>query len=248
MARTGGKWQKEATLPMKAAADAVLRPEQAEYLDSLVRSGVRGLAALAGTRPDQGSDPLLARMEARAAERRYPISDPEVAILLSVLVRIARPKLIVELGTNIGYGAIVMGRAADDGARIITVEANEALVSEARGFIGEAGLSQRVEVRHAKALEELGRITESIDLLYVDCVKEEYPRYLEVGAPKLAPRGLVVADNALWMGQVASAKPDPRERERAEALRAFNLAVVSRSDLCGVVLPLGDGVALAVKV
>lgn len=234
---------------MKAALDAILRPEQAAYLDTLVRSGERGLAALAGTAPDdRGKDPLLARMEARAAERRYPISDPEVAILLSVLVRIARPKLIVELGTNIGYGAIVMARAAGEGPRVITVEANEALVAEARGFIGEAGLSRQVEVRHAKALDELARIAEPIDLLYVDCVKEEYPRYLEVAAPKLAPRGLVVADNALWMGQVASGQPDPRERERAEALRAFNLAVVSRPDLCGLVLPLGDGVALAVKV
>jgi predicted O-methyltransferase YrrM len=233
---------------MKVAADAILRPEQAAYLDALHRKGLAALAVLAGVAPVDGRDPLLARMEARAAERRYPISDPEVACLLSIVVRLAQPRTLVELGTNIGYGAIVMARAAGEGARVVTIEANADLVAEARAYIGEAGLSQRIEVRHGKAVEELERVPAPIDLLYVDCVKEEYPRYLQIAAPKLAPRGVIVADNALWMGQVARETPDPRERERAEALRAFNLAVVSHPDLCGVVLPLGDGVALAVKI
>ncbi len=232
---------------MKAAADAILRPEQATYLDALHRKGLGALAALAGVAPVDGRDPLLARMEARAAERRYPISDPEVAALLTILVRIAQPRRVVELGTNIGYGAIVMARAAGEGARVITIEANADLVAEARGFIGEAGLSDRIEVRHGKAIPELERLSTPIDLLYVDCVKEEYGRYLEIAVPKLSPRGLVVADNALWMGQVAREKPDASERERAEALRAFNEAVVTNPHLCGVVLPIGDGVALGVK-
>jgi predicted O-methyltransferase YrrM len=237
---------------MKAAADAILRPEQADYLDGLHHKSLAALAKLAGTAPTVGDrggrDPLLAKMEARAAERRYPISDPEVACLLSILVRLGQPKVIVELGTNIGYGAIVMARAAGPGARVVTVEYSADLVAEARGYIGEAGLSERVEVRHGKAIEELEKMSGPIDFVYIDCVKEEYPRYLAIAAPKLAPRGLVVADNALWMGQVALDEPDPKERERAQALGAFNLAVVSRPDLCGVVLPLGDGVALAVKI
>jgi predicted O-methyltransferase YrrM len=233
---------------MKASSDAILRPEQASYLDALHEKGARALAALAGAAPVEGRDPLLARMEARAAERRYPISDPEVACFLSILARLAQPRVIVELGTNIGYGAIVLARAAGAQARVVTIEASADLVTEARGYIKEAGLSQRIEVRHGKAIEELEKVTDPIDLLYVDCVKEEYPRYLEIAAPKLAPRGVVVADNALWMGQVAREKPEPKERERAEALRAFNLAVVTRPELCGVVLPLGDGVALAIKI
>lgn len=233
---------------MKAAADAIVRSEQAHYLDALHQKSVRALAVMAGVEPVDGREPLLARMEARAAERGYPISDPEVACLLAILARLAQPKYIVELGTNIGYGAIVLARAAGERARVLTVEANPGLVEEARGYIREAGLSQRIEVRHGTAIAELERVTDPIDLLYVDCVKEEYPRYLELAAPKLAPRGLVVADNALWMGQVARATPDERERERAAALGAFNLAVATRPDLCGVVLPLGDGVALAVKI
>ena len=164
---------------MKQAYDAILRPEQAAYLDALNGAGLRALAALAGVAPVDGRDPLLAKMEARAAAKHYPISDPEVAAFLSVVARIARPKLVVELGTNIGYGAIVLARAAGPEARVVTIEYSAEIAAEARGFIAEAGLADRVEVRLGTALEGLGKIAGPIDLLYVDCVKEEYPRYLE---------------------------------------------------------------------
>jgi caffeoyl-CoA O-methyltransferase len=239
---------------MKRAADAILRTEQASYLDALHGKGQRALAALAGTLPALAAqaaalerDPLLARMEARAAERRYPISDPEVACFLSIVARMAAPKVVFELGTNIGYGAIVLARAAGEGARVVTVEYSPELVVEARGFIREAGLAGRIEVRQGTAIEELQRFSDPIDLLYVDCVKEEYPRYLEIAVPKLSARGVIVADNTLWMGEVAQTRNE-KERVRAEALGAFNTALVTRPELCGVVLPLGDGVGFAVRI
>jgi len=234
---------------MKHAPDAILRTEQATYLDALHGTSVRALAALARATPDaSGRDPLLAKMEARAAERGYPISDPEVACLLSIVARLARPKLVVELGANIGYGAIVLARAAGEAARVVTIEYRSDLVEEARGYVAEAGLSERIEVRHGMAIPELEKIAGPIDLLYVDCVKEEYPRYLEIALPKLSERAVVVADNVLWSGHVARESPPDGEKERAAALRAFNLALVSRPELCGVVLPLGDGVGLAVRI
>jgi predicted O-methyltransferase YrrM len=233
---------------MKQASDAILRPEQAGYLEGLHASSVRALATLAGVSPVDGRDPLLAKMEARAAERGYPISDPEVACLLAIVARVARPKLVVELGTNIGYGAIVMARAAGEGATVKTIEYNPDLVEEARGFIAEAGLSERVQVIHGKAIPELEKIEGPIDLVYVDCVKEEFERYLEIAVPKLSSRGVILADNVLWGGTVAQKQPPDSEKARVGALRAFNRALVSRPDLCGVVLPMGDGVGFATKI
>ncbi|HEY1693227.1 MAG TPA: O-methyltransferase [Polyangiaceae bacterium] len=232
---------------MKHAADAILRTEQADYLEALNGAGIAALAAMARVAPVHGREPLLAKMEARAAERGYPISDPEVASFLAIVTRLRQPRLVVELGANIGYGAIVMARAAGEGSRVVTIEYRQDLVEEARGFVAEAGLSPRIEVRQGLALAELEKIDEPIDLLYVDCVKEEYPQYLALGAPRLAERGVLVADNVLWRGQVAHESPPETEKARAAALREFNLALVSRPDLCGVVLPLGDGVAFAVK-
>ncbi|HEY2516641.1 MAG TPA: O-methyltransferase [Polyangiaceae bacterium] len=217
---------------MKARSDAVLRPEQATYLEAL----------------EPARDPLLAKMEALADERHLPISDPEVATFLAVTVAARAPRLVVELGTNIGYGSIVMARAAGPGTQVITIELASQHVQTARAFIEEAGLSDRIEVRQGAALAELEKIDLPIDLAYVDCVKEEYPQYLELLIPRLAPRGVIIADNVLWRGLVAGGGPVPEtERERVDALRAFNLAIVQHPQLTGVVLPLGDGVAYATK-
>lgn len=233
---------------MKSSSDAILRPEQATYLDALHGTSVRALAAMARVAAVDGRDPLLARMEARAADRGYPISDPEVACVLSIVARLAQPRLVVELGANIGYGAIVLARAAGEQARVVTVEYQAELVKEARGYVEEAGLSSRVEVRHGLALAELEKIEGPIDLIYIDCVKEEYPRYLELAVPKLSARGVILADNVLWRGTVAHESPPESETERTRALREFNLALVSRPELCGVVLPLGDGLGFAVRI
>ena len=232
---------------MKRASDAILRTAQADYLDALHANSARAMATMARAVPVHGRDPLLAKMEARAAERGYPISDPEVASFLAIVARIAQPRLVVEVGTNIGYGAIVLARAAE-GARVVTLEYSAELVAEARGYIAEAGLSERIEVRHGLAIAELEKIAGPIDLLYVDCVKEEYVRYLEIAAPKLGPRGVILADNVMWGGHVAHESPPDGERAKARALGEFNLALVSRPDLCAVVLPLGDGIAFAVRI
>jgi predicted O-methyltransferase YrrM len=216
---------------VKAAADAILHPEQATYLASLERP----------------RDPLLARMEKLAAEKGLPISDPEVASFLAVTARARAPRLVVELGTNIGYGAIVLARAAGPQAKVITIEYSEEHCRTARGFIREAGLDSRIEVVEGKAIPELEKIKGPIDMAYVDCVKEEYVRYLELLVPRLGERGVIVADNVLWRGDVARPDAAGSDTLRARALGAFNEALVHHPELRGVILPLGDGVAYAVK-
>jgi predicted O-methyltransferase YrrM len=216
---------------MKAKADAILRPEQAAYLVSL----------------ENPRDPLLAKMEKLAAERGLPISDPEVASFLAVTARARAPRLIVELGTNIGYGSIVLAQAAGPEAKVVTIEYSEEHCKTARGFIREAGLASRIEVIEGKAIPELEKMKGPIDMAYVDCVKEEYVRYLELLVPRLADRGVIVADNVLWRGDVARPEAPGADTLRAHALGAFNEALVRHPELRGVVLPLGDGVAYAVR-
>lgn len=218
---------------MKHAVDAILKPEQAAYLEEI----------------EPARDALLAEMERYASERRQPISDPEVASFLAVATRAAAPRRIVEVGTNIGYGAIVLARAAGPEARVTTIENDQETCDVARGFIARAGLEARVTVLHADALAALATLEGEIDLAYIDCVKEHYPAYLDLVLPKLSARGVVIADNVLWRGLVATeGDPPASELGRVQALRTFNHAVVSDSRLRGVILPLGDGVAYAVRV
>jgi caffeoyl-CoA O-methyltransferase len=218
---------------MKDAADALVMPETATYLGSIA----------------QPRDPLLAEMEAYAKEKRQPISDPEVADFLAITARARGAKSIVEVGTNIGYGAITLARAAGPDAKVITIENDNAMVEVARGFIERAGLANQIEVRHADALAALAMLTSSIDLVYIDCVKEHYPAYLDLLVPKLSAHGVLIADNVLWKGHVAREDADvpAHEKGRVQALRTFNHAIVTDSRLHGVILPHGDGLAYAVR-
>lgn len=217
---------------MKNSPDAILKPEQARYLE--------------GIEPPR--DPLLTEMEAYAHEHRQPISDPEVASFLAVVARSSGARTIVEVGTNIGYGAIVLARAAGPSAKVITIDNDPAICEVARGFIAKAGLADRIEVRVNDALAELALVTTPIDLVYIDCVKEHYPAYLDLVLPKLSERGVIVADNVLWYGFVAAEDVPAHEVGRVSALRTFNHALVTDARLRGVILPLGDGVAYAVRV
>lgn len=218
---------------MKEAADAILKPEQAAYLE--------------GIEPPR--DALLMEMEAYARENHEPISDPEVGSFLAVTARLAAPKMIVEVGTNIGYGAIVLARAAGPSAKVVTIELSAKMVEVARQFIERAGLSSQIEVRQADALAALAVLPGEIDLVYIDCVKEHYPAYLDLVLPKLSAKGVLIADNVLWKGLVAQTGEVPaHEVGRVQALKTFNHAIVSDTRLRGVILPLGDGVAYAARV
>lgn len=218
---------------MKQGPDLILHAEQAAYLDRTVPA----------------RDPLLARMEAFAAEHDHPISDPEVGNLLTAVTRMRAPRRIVEVGANIGYGAIVLGRAAlerDPAAKVVSIEKNPETCAVARRYVEEAGLSASVEVVLGDALEVLAGLEGTVDLAYLDCVKEDYPRYLDLLLPRLARGSVVVADNVLWKGLVA--KPDSevpaKEMPRVAALREHNRRIVA-PPFAGVILPLGDGIALA---
>jgi predicted O-methyltransferase YrrM len=216
---------------VKSRTEAILRAEQAQYLSAL----------------EPARDPLLRKIEAYASEHGCPISDPEVASFLAITTAGRRPKLVVELGTNIGYGAIVLSRAAGPAAKIVTIELAHDLCAIARGYVEEAGLSAHVEVRQGDALAEIDKIDQPIDLAYVDCVKEEYALYFDKLVPRLSPGAILVADNVLWRGLVAAEGVPHAEKVRVEALRDFNRRVVTDPRVRGVILPLGDGVAYAVK-
>jgi len=214
---------------MKHGWASILRPEQEGYLDRLL--------------PPR--DPLLREMEERAGREDIPISDPEVGRLLSILARSAGARRILEIGAAIGYGAVWLARGAPE-ARVQSVDINPERLAVARQYLERAGLADRVELIEGKALEVIQRLDGPFDLVYVDAVKTEYRRYLDLVVPKLRVGGLIVCDNLLWGGEVAA--PGEEENRDADALRAFNGYLMMHPQLQAVVLPLGDGVGLATKI
>ena len=211
---------------MKDRADAILRPEQAEYLDMLLPP----------------SDPLLAEMERLAAERGIPISDPEVGRLLELLARSCGPSRILEIGTAIGYGALCLARGAP-GATVVSLDRDPAIQAEAMTWLERGGVADRVDLRCGEALELLPELEGQFRLAYVDADKRQLRRFLDLLLPKLEVGGLVVIDNLLWKGWVAGDETD----DETEAIRAFNGYLMMHPQLRAVLLPLGDGVGLAAK-
>ncbi|MCM2314096.1 MAG: O-methyltransferase [Thermoanaerobaculia bacterium] len=215
---------------MKAGVDAILRRAQAEYLDSLL--------------PE--SDALLALMERVAADDGHPIADREVAQLMRVVLATSAPKRILEIGTNIGYSVVVMGRACPD-ARIETIEIDGATLRSAEEFARQAGIADRVTFHHGAALEVLSRIDGPWDFVFIDCVKTEYSGYLDAVSDRLAPGAVVFVDNLLWGGQVAEGAKSDDQRASTDALRAFNQRFVSDPNFVATIVAVGDGVGIAVK-
>jgi len=211
---------------MKDRLDAILQREQAKYLENLLPS----------------RDALLARMEGFAAENNHPIADPEVAQLMRVLIRAKQPRRIIEVGTNIGYSVIVMGRECDRDATIETIELDRETLRTAREFVAEAALPCRVAFHEGAALEVLPRLEGPFDLAFIDCVKTEYGDYLDLLLPRLSPGALIVCDNLLWKGWVARGVHDAS----TDALRTFNARITSDSRLLTTILPVGDGTGLSI--
>lgn len=215
---------------MKHRNGEILKPHQEVYLERLL--------------PPR--EPILREMEDMAAREKIPISDPEVGRTLSILARATGARVILEVGTAIGYGTLCLARGAAE-ARVFTIDNNPQRLATARGFLERAGVIDRVELIEGVALEILPRLEGPLDLVYIDAVKTEYRRYLDLLLPKVRVGGLLVCDNLLWGGLVADPPDDEPEEEETRALRAFNAYLMMHPQLQSVVLPVGDGLGLATK-
>jgi caffeoyl-CoA O-methyltransferase len=217
---------------MKARVDAILRPEQAEYLERLTPENVG----------------LLAEMEAYAAEHRVPIADREVARFLEITARSIQARRVLEIGMAIGYSVVHIARSLPPDGEVVTIEPSEEMIARSEDYLGRAGLRGRVRIERGRALEVLPRLGGTFDMVFLDAVKEEYAQYLELSLPLLRVGGVVIADNLLWGGQVAGEIREPNQTASTQALREFNQLFVRHPQLLSVVLPLGDGLGYGVKV
>jgi predicted O-methyltransferase YrrM len=211
---------------MKRRADAILKRSQAEYLERL----------------NSPRDPLLTRIEDFAAENKHPIADPEVGQLLRILVKVKKPRHILEVGTNIGYSVIVMARECGKDAVLETIEIDPEILATAKGFVAQAKLACEVRFHNEAALEVIPGLKGPFDFIFIDCVKTEYEKYLDGLLPKLERGAVIVCDNLLWGGAVAEGKRDAN----TNALSKFNNRITNDPRLTTVILPLGDGTGISV--
>jgi predicted O-methyltransferase YrrM len=185
-------------------------------------------------------------MEQYAAEHRVPIADREVALFLEITARAIKAERILEVGMAIGYSVIHLARALPDDGVLVTIDPSDEMIRASEGYLERAGLRQRVRIERGKALDVIPALNETFDLLFIDAMKDEYVGYLELALPKLRTGGVVIVDNLLWGGRVAT-EPDSADRDTG-ALQEFNKKFMTHSQLRAVILSVGDGLGYAVKI
>jgi caffeoyl-CoA O-methyltransferase len=189
-------------------------------------------------------DEVLVEMEAAAAKRDIPIVGPAVGRILHQLALMTDSKNVFEMGSAIGYSTIWWARAVGKGGRVFYTDGDRKNADEARGYFQRAGVADRISVHVGDALELLSEQKQQFDIVFCDLDKEDYPRALRLALPKLRNGGLFVADNVLWSGKVAQEDADEAS---TKAIQELNRLLYTSSELFTTILPIRDGLAVAIK-
>ena len=187
---------------------------------------------------------VLAEIERQADERDIPIVGPAVGRLLLQYAQLINAKTVFEMGSAVGYSTIWWAMAVGDGGRVHYTDGSRKNADEARGYFERAGVADRIRVNVGDALELLSEEKGEFDIIFNDVDKEDYPRVFRLAIPRLRKGGLFVTDNVLWSGKIADHKIAD---STTKAIREFNQMLYNSPGLFTTILPLRDGVAVAVK-
>lgn len=189
-------------------------------------------------------DEVLTEMEAYATEHHIPIVGPAVARVLRQLAFMINAKTVFELGSAIGYSTIWWAQAVGDKGRVIYTDGDRKNAERARGYFGRVGVTNRITIHTGDALEFLSEQKQEFDIIFNDVDKEDYPRVLRLIAPRLRKGGLFITDNVLWSGRVAQKNPTDAS---TKAILEFNRKLYDSKDFDTTILPIRDGLAVALK-
>ncbi len=190
-------------------------------------------------------DPLLAEMEAYAAEHNVPIAGAETSALLAMLARGCDAHRVLEIGMAIGYTALQLARVLPADGKVVSLEIDPNMAAIARGFLKRDPAGRRVEVIRGDAKETIVRLQEAFDLVFIDAEKAGYPVYVNLALESLRQHGMIVIDNLLMGGRVAAGKGDAHWSQRSvDTVVTLNRRLAEDPKVEFVLMPLGDGVGL----
>ncbi len=189
-------------------------------------------------------DAVLAEMEEYASEHDVPIVGPAVANVLQQLALMIGAGKVFELGSAIGYSTIWWAQAVGEKGTVIYTDGDSKNAERAKGYFKRAGVSDRIKLHVGDALEYLSEQKEEFDIIFNDVDKDDYPRVLRLVAPRLRKGGLFIADNVLWSGRVADKNPTDA---RTKAVLEFNRKLYDSKDFFTTILPIRDGLSVALK-
>lgn len=162
---------------------------------------------------------------------------------LSMVSKMIKPKVILEIGTYTGYSAICFAEGLPPGGKLITIDINEELENRVRNYFKESGHNHQIDFRIGDARKIIPTLTESFDLVFIDADKENYSLYYDLVIDKLSAGGVILADNVLWSGKVVQPNPD----KDTKAILEFNHKVQNDPRVENLLLSLRDGMMMVRK-
>jgi caffeoyl-CoA O-methyltransferase len=174
---------------------------------------------------------------------------PEQGQFMALLVQLMGARRCLEIGTFTGYSALAVAAALPAGGTVVACDVNESTAAVARRYWREAGVAEKIDLRLAPALDTLDILLSegaagSFDFAFIDADKTSYDGYYEGALKLLRSGGLLAVDNVLWDGAVInSSRKDPD----TEAIRALNAKIAADQRVSCSMIPLGDGLTLAIK-
>jgi caffeoyl-CoA O-methyltransferase len=172
------------------------------------------------------------------------LSGMEQGMFLYQFVSALNPKNVLELGTYTGYSAICMALGMTEDSILTTLDVNEDIAYLARKYFEKLNLISRIDFKIIKALEYIETIEDdSLDLVFIDADKSNYPAYFRNLKPKVRSGGFILVDNILWHGDVLNEKPD----NRTKAILETTKLMFEDSDFHCTILPLRDGILMGRK-
>jgi predicted O-methyltransferase YrrM len=192
-------------------------------------------------------EPLVLR-ELREATKAVPMSGMQIGAdqgqFLQLLVQAIGARRCLEIGTYTGYSALAVALALPKDGRIICCDISEEWTAVGKPFWKRAGVEKKIDLRIGPALDTLKTLKGPFDFVFIDADKPNYLKYYEACLPLVRKNGIIAIDNTLWSGAVA----DPTQKDAdTVALRQFNDALHRDQRVALSMLPLGDGVTLALK-
>ena len=198
---------------------------------------------------DSGNPDYLNELEEYARATDVPIVRTEMQSLLRFLMKMKKPMKILEVGTAIGFSALLMSEYAPEGCEITTIEKYEKRIPLAKENFKKAGKDCVITLLEGDALEILPKLNEKYDFIFMDAAKGQYIHFLPDILRLLTPNGLLVSDNVLQDGDVLESRFAVTRRNRTihSRMREYLYTLKHMEELTTVILPLGDGVALSTK-
>lgn len=200
---------------------------------------------------DAGNGEFLGELEERCIRENIPIIRPSMGRLLKVLITGMKPGAILEVGTAVGYSAILMAGCAPRDCKITTIEKYEKRIPEAKENFRRAGLDDRIEFMEGDAvnvLKDLAGRGRRYDFIFMDAAKGQYLNFLEDVLKLLNAGGMLVSDNVLQDGDIIESRFAVTRRNRTihSRMREYLYLLTHDDRLETVILPVGDGVTVSV--